>query len=80
MAAGKREPGSRFSKQGAVFDYYELTVLIDERMTDEEWQQKLESTSPPQPPKWTGSFLSPFKSTGKKIDFDQIPVFTRGGC
>ncbi len=66
--------------RGAVFDYYEFTVPIDERMTDEEWQQKLESSNPPQPPKWTGSFLSPLKGTGELMGVDEIRDPSLGGC
>jgi len=66
--------------RGAVFDYYEFIVPVAERMTDEQWQQKLESGSPPQPPKWTESFLSPYRGSGETIEFQDIPEFTTGGC
>ncbi len=66
--------------RGAVFDYYEFIVPVGERMTDEQWQQKLTSSSPPQPPKWAESFLSPYRGTGEKIEFENIPEFTTGGC
>jgi len=66
--------------RGAVFDYYEFIVPVAERMTDEQWQQKLESGRPPQPPKWTESFLSPYRGSGETIEFQDIPEFSTGGC
>lgn len=41
---------------GAVFSYYEFTVPSANRMTDEQWQQKVESGQAPDRPDWTGSF------------------------
>ncbi len=44
---------------GAVFTYYEFTVSVSDRMTDEQWQQMVEEgTNPPQP-EWTNLFISP---------------------
>jgi hypothetical protein len=42
--------------RGVFLPYYEFVIPIDERMTDEEWQELLTSTTPPTPPIWTGSF------------------------
>lgn len=66
--------------RGAVFSYYEMTVPIEERLTDEEWQKRLASGSPPQPPTWTKSFLSPLKGSGESVKFQELPEFTTGGC
>jgi hypothetical protein len=66
--------------RGAVFGYHEFTVPVDQRLTDEEWQAKLDSSQPPQPPKWTASFLSKHKRGGEKIEFSDVQGFTRGGC
>jgi hypothetical protein len=43
---------------GAVYSYYEFTVPSAERMTDEQWQQKLKTGEVPEQPAWTGSFTS----------------------
>lgn len=43
--------------QGGVFTYYEFPQPRDNRLTDSEWRQKLE-TIPPEPPQWTAAFLS----------------------
>jgi hypothetical protein len=43
---------------GAVYSYYEFTVPSAERMTDEQWQQKLKNGEAPEAPAWTGNFLS----------------------
>lgn len=66
--------------RGAVFSYHEFTVPVDQRLTDEEWQAKLDSKQPPQPPKWTASFLSKYKRGGEKIEFEDVQSFTTGGC
>ena len=66
--------------RGAAFSYYELTVPIDERLTDEAWQKRLGSTDAPRPPKWTRSFLSPVKGSGESVEFQDLPDFTQGGC
>lgn len=66
--------------RGAVFSYHEFTVPVAERMTDEEWQQKLSGSDRPRPLPWTKSFLSPLGSKGEQIEFDDVEQFTRGGC
>lgn len=43
--------------QGGVFTYYEFPQPRDNRLTDSEWRQKLE-TNPPDLPQWTAAFLS----------------------
>ncbi|MCC6803712.1 MAG: DUF3160 domain-containing protein, partial [Anaerolineae bacterium] len=44
--------------RGAVYSYYEFTVNIDGRMTDDEWRQQVaEGTIPPRPD-WVGLYLS----------------------
>ncbi|MEI8131764.1 MAG: DUF3160 domain-containing protein [Leptolinea sp.] len=42
---------------GAVFSYYEFTVPSAERMTDKQWQDKVESGQTPPLPTWTESFI-----------------------
>ncbi len=66
--------------RGAVFDYYEFTVPISERMTDEAWQEKLSSADPPKSPEWLKSFLSPISTEGEEVEYDIQPSFTSGGC
>jgi hypothetical protein len=66
--------------RGAVFSYNEFTVPQNNRLTDEQWQAKLGSSAPPQPPKWTASFLSKYKRGGDQVQFQDVADFTRGGC
>ncbi len=66
--------------RGAVFDYYEFTVPVAERMTDEQWQEKLSSSDPPKSPEWTKSFRSPIGTEGEEVEYDLTPSFTAGGC
>jgi hypothetical protein len=42
---------------GACYEYYEFLVPMDKRMTDEEWQNALDSGQAPQRPPWTNSFI-----------------------
>jgi len=42
--------------QGAIFSYYEFPWPMNNRLTDEEWQDLLTSDSPISPPKWMASF------------------------
>jgi len=44
---------------GAVYTYYEFTVSPDNRLTDEAWQEMLESGQAPDAPDWTQSFIIP---------------------
>ncbi len=43
---------------GAVYSYYEFTVPSAERMTDEQWQEKVKAGQTPARPDWTNSFTS----------------------
>ncbi len=43
---------------GAVFTYYEFPVSVDQRMTDEQWQEMLANGTNPALPDWTGNYLS----------------------
>lgn len=44
---------------GAVYTYYEFEVKPADRMTDQTWQQHLESGNAPKMPDWTSSFIVP---------------------
>ena len=48
--------GKLYVAQGGVFSYFEFSQPRAERLTDEEWRVRLES-SPPARPAWTNSFL-----------------------
>ncbi|MEM1000144.1 MAG: DUF3160 domain-containing protein [Bacteroidota bacterium] len=43
--------------RGAVFSYYEFVQPIDQRLTDEEWQQMLIQGSAPDRPDWVGKIF-----------------------
>ncbi len=43
--------------RGAVFSYYEFTWPMDDRLTDESWQDMLSQGEEPPLPAWTGSFV-----------------------
>ncbi|MCX7608068.1 MAG: DUF3160 domain-containing protein [Anaerolineales bacterium] len=44
---------------GAVFTYYEFTVPLSERLTDETWRTMLAKGQNPPQPKWTEMFIAP---------------------
>lgn len=44
---------------GAVYTYYEFSVPIASRMTDEDWWAMLESGNVPAAPDWTNTFIVP---------------------
>lgn len=44
--------------KGGVFSYYEFTVPLAERMTDEEWREMLSQGKAPDLPEWTSLFIS----------------------
>jgi hypothetical protein len=51
-----RRSGLLYITRGVFLPYYEFTLPISGRLADEEWQQMLESETPPRPPVWSGSF------------------------
>ena len=42
---------------GAVYTYYEFTVLPEKRLTDEAWQEMIETGGAPDAPEWTDMFI-----------------------
>lgn len=43
--------------EGAVFSYYEFPWPMDDRLTDEKWQEILEAGEEPDLPEWTEAFM-----------------------
>ncbi len=69
--------GLYYLTRGAVFSYRETTLgLGDPRMTDEEWQEKLEKKPRLGQPKWMNEILVP---EGKAAEVDE-KVFYSSGC
>jgi len=67
--------------RGATFSYYEFTVPVAERMTDEQWQERLSGDNKPGPPEWVLGFMSEYPREGdESLEVDIAPEFTRGGC
>ena len=50
------DAGGRRICRGGVFSYYEFKHPMDDRLTDEVWQQMGEERRRPDPPRWTASF------------------------
>ena len=44
---------------GAVYTYYEFNVSADQRMTNEQWYEQLDSGNAPPQPSWSSSFIAP---------------------
>lgn len=49
--------GRPFLAAGPVFSYYEFTVPLSERLTDEAWQERL-AADPPERPGWTADYAA----------------------
>ena len=47
--------GKLYASAGPVYNYFEFTQPMSQRLTDETWRQML-ATSPPAPPEWTNNF------------------------
>jgi Protein of unknown function (DUF3160) len=62
--------------RGAVFSYYEFTHPIDDRLTDEKWQEILKGNRAPEPPIWTHSFLLPGQP--RRLKSDEMDVYSSG--
>jgi hypothetical protein len=43
--------------QGGIFSYYEFPVGRDERLTDDEWRERLAGEPPPPLPAWSANFV-----------------------
>jgi len=50
------EVGQRLT-QGGIFSFYEFEQQMDERLTDEEWGERVERGELPPLPVWSGSFV-----------------------
>ena len=44
--------------RGGIFSYYEFTWPMDDRLTDEAWQDMLTQGEAPPLPTWTSSFVA----------------------
>ena len=49
--------GKLWLGRGAVFSYYEFHHPMNDRLTDEKWQQMITTSKAPPPPVWTKSFV-----------------------
>lgn len=68
--------------QGGVFSYYEFTQPRGERLTDQEWQQRLTGANPPASPPWTANFLFSGGSPTDWLAFrlDDVFIITEEGA
>ncbi len=51
-----RRNGVIYLTRGVFLPYYEFTLPMSQRMTDEEWRELLTGATPSSPPVWTASF------------------------
>ena len=66
--------GKTYLTRGATFSYYEFVNPLGQRLTDEEWQQRLEEGKEPERPKWMQPFMINQKPTVNEM------VFYSTGC
>ena len=59
LVAYKVPDGRIIIGAGPTLSYYEFKQPIDNRLTDEQWKQMLESGQAPSRPAWAGSFFQP---------------------
>ena len=67
-------PSKTYLTRGATFSYYEFVNPLGQRLTDEEWQQRLEEGKEPERPKWMQPFMINQKPTVNEM------VFYSTGC
>ncbi len=58
IVAYKVPDGRVITGAGPVFSYYEFKQPMDNRLTDEQWNEMLQNGSQPSRPSWTSSFRS----------------------
>jgi hypothetical protein len=51
--------GDRAAYVGPVSSYYEFTQPAEQRLTDEEWQQRIQQEKTPARPGWVAAFQPP---------------------
>ncbi|MCJ7751692.1 MAG: DUF3160 domain-containing protein [Armatimonadetes bacterium] len=69
--------GSLYLTRGSVFSYYEFTHPAGDRLTDEKWQEMLETGQAPPPPVWTSSF---FGDSKPEVPIPKVPRRAGHGC
>lgn len=68
--------GKTYLTRGATYSYYEFVNELDKRLTDEEWQERLEKGDAPGRPKW---MLPLILDTEKKLTVNE-EIFYSTGC
>ncbi|MEM3825558.1 MAG: DUF3160 domain-containing protein [Candidatus Bathyarchaeia archaeon] len=48
--------GTLYSATGPVYNYFEFTWPMSDRLTDEKWREMLANNEVPEPPEWTNNF------------------------
>jgi len=66
--------GNLYLTKGATFSYYEFIQPLNNRLTDEEWQEMLEKKKAPSVPVWIEKIM--IKDTPKVDE----RVFYSSGC
>ena len=54
--------GDRAAYVGPAYSYYEFTQPAQQRLTDEEWQERIRNGKLPPRPGWTAAFQAPAKA------------------
>jgi hypothetical protein len=58
--------------RGGTFSYYEFPHPMDDRLTDEAWQEMLENEDEPPMPSWSSSFVCLEGFSGLQIDSENL--------
>ena len=68
--------GKTYLTRGATYSYYEFVNELDKRLTDEEWQERLEKKDVPGRPKW---MLPLILDSEKKLTVNE-EIYYSTGC
>jgi len=65
--------------RGACLSYYEFKEPASNRLTGQQWRERLSAGQAPPPPKWTSSFLLPAEKSGAKgVNPEEYKAYSSG--
>lgn len=70
--------GSVYLARGAIYSYHEFAVPMNQRMTDEEWWELVDSSDCPDMPNWVQSFVSGAEATALNLQYSDPVVICQG--
>jgi len=65
--------GETYLSRGATLSYYEFVRPLGDRLTDEQWQEMLESGKAPDVPQWVKPYMM-----NTKVEVDETNLYSSG--